>query len=373
MELTENEGKRLLGRSGVKIPKGRIATDPDMAVTVASDIELPVMLKVQVRTGGRGKAGGIKAASNIMEVRAIATDLMKLEIKGERPESLLIEEKIPFHQEYYLAIAIDRDIGLPVVLFSPAGGMDVEKSQESMARFPIDVEIGIDLVQAELIATKIAGDEKMAAFSDLLQGMWRTFWELDCGLVEINPLFLTAEGELIAGDAKVQLDDDALYRHSDMVNMGGGRGTRFEKECMAAHLTGIELEGMVGVIANGAGLTMAALDEIVDAGLKGACFLDLGGSDDPAVVERAIEIVLDEDLLPDLKSVFICIFGGITRCDIVAEGIVRAYGKVRRSVPMIVRMRGVNEKRGREMLLRAGIQAHLDMGESIQTIKEMIG
>lgn len=374
MDLLEHEGKSLLARFGIRVPLGILVKNEEEAVQAALRLGVPIVLKSQVPAGGRGKAGAIIHAERSESAGEAFRTIMGIPVKGFLPRAVLVETSLAIEDEFYLAIALDRDLGLPVLLFNPKGGVDVESSIGSMARWPIRPDDGIISIMIHGIMDGI-GDRGISEkeVREVLEGAWKLFWQLDCELLEINPLFLTSAGGLVAGDAKVTIDDDSLFRHPDLRALGSMEGTPFEIGCRESGFSGVDLGGEIAVIANGAGLTMAVLDEIVDHGLTGACFLDMGGTDDPAEVEKAITLASSKELLPGLKCVLVCIFGGLTKCDVVAAGIAAVSRKEEHPVPLVVRLRGVNEEMGREILISAGIKAHLAISDAIASVKKEAG
>lgn len=373
MDLLEHEGKSLLSRYGIATPSGILVSDAEEAVRASTSLGLPVVLKSQVPTGGRGKAGAILMAETLSEVPGAFERIMCTAVKGFLPSAVLVEKQLEQMTECYAAITLDRELGTPVLLFKQRGGVDVESAEGGMERWPIHPHGGIP--QAALDKMAIALDEKhvqRGSLVDFSRQLWRMFWDMDCELLEINPLFISAAGKIIAGDAKVIIDDDALFRHPDIKRPELISASPFETSCRVAGFAGVDLGGQIAVVANGAGLTMAALDEIVDAGMSGACFLDMGGTDDPAAVERAITLASDRKLLRELQCVLVCIFGGLTKCDVVAEGIVAASSGNQLSVPLVIRLRGVNEELGRKILNAAGIKAHLNLAEAVHSVKETV-
>ncbi|OPY30987.1 MAG: succinyl-CoA synthetase subunit beta [Methanomassiliicoccales archaeon PtaU1.Bin124] len=373
MDLIEHEGKKILNRFGICVPRGTLVSRGEDAKEAVRSVGLPVVLKAQVPAGGRGKAGGVQIATDLQDAKQKVENILGLSIGGFSPMGVLAEELIPVRKEFYFALTVDREVAAPIMLFGTIGGIDIEAAAGgSISRTMIDIDKGITFTDIDEIWNRVerrTGREELERF---LLAAWDAFWNMDCQLLEINPLF-EVDGHLIAGDAKLSIDDDALFRHPDLGSSGIPRGTDFEMACRQVKLTGVELGGDIAVVANGAGLTMAVLDEISDAGLSGSCFLDMGGTDDPAIVETAVRLASDKNLLHGLEGTFICMFGGITRCDVVAQGIINAVKEKPLDVPLVVRMRGVNEIEGREMLRAEGIEAHLDIGESIQAIKRMVG
>jgi succinyl-CoA synthetase beta subunit len=367
MKLMEYQGKELFKRAGIPVPRSAHAST---AGDVAKFIEANPgswVLKSQVLVGGRGKAGGIKFAENARDARATAEALLKLVIKnnqnpeGEPVRSILVEEKLPIASEAYAAITIDRSSKRPVFIVSAQGGMDIEevaeRAPDAIAKFAVDPASGF----SPFIARRLAFAAKLpsgylAAFPKIAAGMYQLFFEYGANLVEINPLVLTSEGKVYASDAKVDLDDSALYRHPELNTWSSDAPAEGDEAVALA--TGLgrsnyaKLDGNVGVIANGAGLGMGTMDAIRNAGGAAANFLDIGGGAQADLVRKCYALVVSN---PQVKSFFINIFGGITRGDQVARGIVDALkGDDLRKVPLVIRLTGTNEEEGRAILKAAG-------------------
>lgn len=357
MMLLEDRGKGLFREHGIEVPRGRRCTDPEELRAA----DHPLVIKALVPVGGRGKAGGVSKVSTPDEAVREATRILSLEISGYRPQGVLAEEVLPVDREIYLAIAIDRSMGIPVLLAGAVGGVDVESIPSSaMGRWPIHPFLGVGEHLVRETSRSLSLRHVEAQFGRTLRGLWNLFTKMDCELVEVNPLILTTDGRLVAADSKVVVNDDSLYRHpeigSDLPVMD-----ELEAEARGERMSFVRLNGDIGVIANGAGLTMATLDEVALQGGTAGGFLDLGGTDDPRRVRRAFELMARSGV----KVVLLNIFGGITRCDTVAQGVLEAMGSLG-SVPVTVaRIRGVNEELARGMLESRGIRAHLDLGSAV--------
>ncbi len=354
MKLTENQGKDLFRRYGVPVPDG---------YTVRSISEIkpparPVVVKAQVRAGGRGKAGGIRFASTAEQVSRSAEEVLKMTIGGERVREVLIEDRLNVMQELYVSISLDRSSGLPLFLAITQGGMEVENAEGAKARgWHVHPFIGLqDHVIRETSDFLRLGTEQTKQFRQIALGLYDLFLSEDCELVEVNPLVQTVDGRLVAADSKVIVDEDALFRHTDLPTQDDDL-TPLEQEARGRGLSLVQLDGDIGVIANGAGLTMATLDSLSIKGGRGGVFLDLGGTDDEKVVEGALELMARADQ----KVILVNIFGGITRCDTVAEGLINAKNRLVNLPPMVVRIRGVNEEKAAGMLDAAGIKALHDL------------
>ena len=366
MNLLEHRAKSLFKSYGIKTPEGYVIRSPGEL----RDVTGPVVLKAQVPVGGRGKAGGIRPATTIAEARAAAEAILQLDIGGHVPKEILVEERLHISKEIYLSIALDRSARLPVLIASASGGVDVESiPDEEISRWHIHPFLGVQGYQAREVAASLgAGGEPFKGIVTILHRLWRLFWDYDCELAEINPLILTNEGTVVAGDAKVMVNDDALFRHGDLGGPWEELGP-LEREAREKGIAFVQLDGNIGVIANGAGLTMATLDNLSLHGGRGGMFLDLGGTDDPRKVEQALEIMIKARP----RIILINVFGGMTKCDSVAAGVLAAKERIRPDVPLLVRIRGVNEEKGREMLSAGGIPSFRDLDEACRRAAEIGG
>ena len=356
MDLFEYQGKELLRRFDVPVPEGRVATSPEQASEAAARLGGRVVVKAQVQVGGRGKAGGIKLASSPEDCGVVAGHILGMEIKGHRVGRVLVERAGDIKAEYYCSFLVDRSRRDFLSMMSGVGGVDIEEVAESdpdaIARVHIDPLLGISPFHSRRLVFD-AGLEPTARAQalDILPKLYRAFVELDASLVEVNPLVLTGEGRLVALDAKVSLDDSAHYRHPFFSELKAAHELS-EQERLAKEkgLNFIKLQGDVGIIGNGAGLVMATLDLVKAAGGEPADFLDVGGGAGAEVLSNALEVITSD---PAVKSVLINIFGGITRCDLVAEGVIHALGRLDVRVPIVVRLDGTNAGQGRKMLAEA--------------------
>lgn len=363
MKLLEHHAKRLFHAYSIPIPLGYLIDDPDSIERFKGEI----VLKAQVPIGGRGKAGGVQFASKQKEARERAREILELEIGGFKVKDILIEELIQPLNENYLSIIIDRGEGLPMVLASPQGGVDIESVPDGgIGRWLVNPLLGLDdnvikeIAEFLRIPPGIVDD-----LGDIVRNAWRLFREMDCELLEINPLALTKEG-LIAFDAKIVVNDDALFRHPELPQ-GKNDLSPIELEARKKGISFVKLDGSIGVIANGAGLTMATLDVLSTHGGKGGSFLDLGGADDPQSVVDAFEII--GMVFPSV--ILVNIFGGITKCDTVAEGMIRARNELGIDVPIVARIRGVNEVRAWKMLEEVGIHSINDLDEACRKVIDL--
>ncbi|MCS7116235.1 MAG: ADP-forming succinate--CoA ligase subunit beta [Nitrososphaerota archaeon] len=373
MKLFEYEAKNVMKSYGLPIPQGSIAKSVDEAVSVAEKIGLPVMLKAQVLVGGRGKAGGIKSASTLDEVRSISSALFSLKIKDESVESVLVEKKLNIVKELFIAVTIDRSEGLPVMIASSMGGMDVEEMAkehpESIVKLHIDPRFGIVPFQARKVAQKIGLREKqLITFSDIAVKMYKIYEELDAELVESNPLAITDAGELIIADARLNIVDDALFRHKEFQELSLKRmpeSTELERLAKSKGVRLVDLGGDIGVIGNGAGLTMATIDVLTYYGAKAACFLDVGGGASAEEFARALTPLIE---YPRVKAILINILGGITRCDEVARGIKKVYEDLKFTKPLTVRLSGTNEEEGQRILREIGINTFTSIDDAVKNV-----
>jgi succinyl-CoA synthetase beta subunit len=348
MKLYEYVAKGILAKHGIPVPEGFVATSADQIRRITG----PVMIKAQVLIGGRGKAGGIKPAETVEEAKKAAGAILGMNIRGYVTKEVLIERRLDVSKELYLGITIDRSHRSILLMASPDGGMDIESVPENrILMLPIDPLIGFQPFHSRKVAEFMGLPKEQAAqLSHICERMVDVVQKEDAELAEINPLVITKDGKVIAGDAKVTIDSDALFRHPEY-NMLEEDLTPLEAKAKQEDIAFVQLDGNIGVIANGAGLTMATLDSINMYGGKAGVFLDLGGTDDPEKVKKAMLLMLEANP----KVVLINIFGGITKCDTVAKGVLEAMEGKSVKVPIVARIKGVNEEEGREMLRNAGM------------------
>jgi len=362
LRLLEYQGKEVFARYGMPVPRGIIAADPEGAREAAEKLGGEVFVKAQVHIGGRGKAGGIKFAATPGEAEERASEILGMDIKGYTVKKVYIEEKIDIALEYYIGLTLDRSAGLPVFILSGEGGVDIEqvarRSPEKVARLHIDPLWGIHQYQIREMAIQAGiASHVLNRVIELGLKLYELFINEDAVLAEINPAVVTAEGELICGDSKLEIDDNALFRHPDLASRyEPGRLHPLELEARSKGISFVELDGNIAVIGNGAGLVMGTLDSIKMEGGSAANFLDIGGGALANKVESALDIALR---IPSVKAVLVNIFGGITRCDEVAKGIVTALRKLSPSVPVIIRLAGTNEEEGRRILRESGLNVHI--------------
>jgi len=367
VKLHEYQAKQILQRAGIPIPDGRLATTPEEAESAAKAIGAPVAVKAQVHAGGRGKAGGIKVAKSPSDAKAAATAILGMEIKGLRVEKVYVERAADVASELYLGITLDRDRRRPVVMLSTVGGMDIEgvaaASPEKIARGWPSPLLGLLAFEARaLVFAAGVAEAQRETVVDIARRLYRTYAETDANLVEINPLFVQKDGSVLAGDAKLDIDDNALFRQAELAKLKEvSPDEEAEERARALGFSFVQLDGDVGIIGNGAGLVMATLDAVRNAGGRAANFLDVGGGAKEAVVKAALEIVLSN---PRVRSVMINIFGGITRGDEVAKGILAVTLKHPPSVPLVVRLSGTEAEAGRRLLEGAALESRATMDEA---------
>ncbi len=362
MKVHEYQAKEVFARYGVPIPRGRVAETPEQAEAIARELGVRCIVKSQVHVGGRGKAGGIKLAATPEEAREVASKILGMNIKGLIVKKVLVEEAADIAQEFYLGITVDRAARRNVVMVSAAGGMDIEevaaKTPEKIAKEHIDPFLGLcDYQCRELIYKGGLPAEVARLATSFLKVLYQVYCDTDATLAEINPLVLTKDNKVIATDAKLIIDDNALYRQKELAPLREeSEEDPLEAEAHRRGLTYVHLDGSVGIIGNGAGLVMGTLDVVQRAGGKPANFLDIGGGAKAAVVRDSLEVVLMD---PKVKAVFFNIFGGITRCDEVAKGIIEATRTMDIKVPLVVRLTGTREAEGRELLATAASKVQL--------------
>ena len=353
MDLFEYQGKQYFARFGIPVSPGGVADTVEEAMAQAEKAGFPVVVKAQVQVGGRGKAGGIKLAGNAEEVRTHAKNILGMDIRGHVVRRLWVERASDIKKEYYASFTLDRSAKKHLALVSARGGVDIEQvaeeEPEAIARVHIDPVEGLSASGAKkLVAGAKLDDEARAGAAEILLKAYRCFVEGDCDLVEINPLILTPEGKVHALDAKVTLDDNAAFRHPEWEEYRGvAQIDPREKMAKERGLNYVGLEGNVGIIANGAGLAMSTLDVVNQVGGAAANFLDIGGGANADVMANALEVINTD---ASVRSIFINIFGGITRGEEVANGIVQALGRVELTSPIVIRLDGTNAEQGREIL-----------------------
>ena len=358
MKLHEYQSKQIFSHYGIPIPKGMVAETASEARLIAEELGGRVVIKSQVLVGGRGKAGGIKVANNSTEAELFAAQILSMEIKGLPVRRVLVDEAAAIEQEIYLGITNDRAAKKPVIMASAAGGVEIEEvaktSPEKIIKVHINPLLGVKDYQTRDIAAGIdLPREYWKSFGEILKALWQVYDENDATLAEINPLIISKDKRLVALDGKMLIDDNALFRHPDLsVMRDTDEDAPSEVEARKYGLTFIKLEGNIGCMVNGAGLAMASMDILKLFGGEPANFLDIGGGAGADKVSAAMRIILSD---PNVKAILFNIFGGITRCDEVARGILIAIADVKPNVPMVVRLVGTNAEEGRAMLANANM------------------
>ena len=385
MKIHEYQAKAILAEAGVPIPRGRVAATPGEAQAIAQELGGRVVVKAQIHAGGRGKGGGVKLAGTPEEAAQVAGQMLGMMLvthqtgpEGQRVQRVLIEEAMEIRRELYLGLVIDRAAGLPVAMASSAGGIDIEEvartQPDAIAKTHIDPATGIRGFHTRKLgfALGLAGD-MLSSFGDFLGRLVRAFEAKDCSLAEINPLVLTGDDRLLALDAKMNFDDNALGRHPEIRALRDlDEEAPLEVEASKFNLNYIKLDGNVGCMVNGAGLAMATMDIIKLAGGEPANFLDVGGGASAEQIENAFRILISDK---NVRAVFINIFGGILRCDRLAEGVIRAVRTLGVRLPIVIRMEGTNVKLGQRMLADSGLNfiAARDMRDGARRVVQAAG
>ncbi|MFB3073311.1 MAG: ADP-forming succinate--CoA ligase subunit beta [bacterium] len=366
MKIHEHEAKEILKRYGVPVPEGVVASTVEEARAVAERLGGAVVVKAQIHAGGRGKGGGIKLADGPEEAQRAAEAILGMTLitpqtgpEGRLVQKVLVEEGMEIEKELYLGVVIDRSANRPVVMASEAGGMDIEEvaaeTPEKILNETVDPLLGLKPYQARNQAFGLnLPAELISPGVKLIAGLYKCFEEMDCSLLEVNPLVITRDGRLVALDAKMNFDDSALWRHKELAAMRDlNEEEPLEIEASKHNLNYIKLDGNVGCMVNGAGLAMATMDIIKLAGGEPANFLDVGGGATQEMVENAFRILMSDE---NVKAVLINIFGGILRCDVLARGVVEAVKSVEVDIPVVVRLEGTNVEQGREILQTSGLE-----------------
>jgi succinyl-CoA synthetase beta subunit len=369
VNLHEYQAKDIFRKHGIPIPPGEVATTPEQAAALAKKYGSTVVVKAQVHAGGRGKAGGVKLAKTPEEAREIAGKILGMQIKGLTVEKVLVTPAADIASEAYVGIIVDRASKRAVFMVSPAGGIDIEEvaatTPEQIMKLPVDARYGLQTFEAMQMAFFIYKDVKQArACAKIMQQLYAAFLASGASLAEINPLVTTPQGEVVALDAKMVIDDNELERRADIEAMRDESAEApSEVEARKANLTFIKLDGNVGCVVNGAGLAMATMDLVKYYGGDPANFLDIGGSSNPEKVVNALRIITAD---PSVKAILFNIFGGITRTDDVANGIVTATKQNPLKVPIVIRLTGTNEEIAVKILKENGFTAMTDMDEAVQ-------
>ena len=371
MKIHEYQAKDILRRYGIPVQPGKVASTPEEAESIAREFGEPVVIKAQVYVGGRGKAGGIQFGDTPELARAATQKVLGMDIKGLTVEKVLVTPKIEIAEEYYLGVALDRASQAPVAIVSAAGGVDIEQvaeeAPEKIIRKPIDVRWGLLPLDARnMLAQAGVPHMVVAKGGAILSALARAFMETDATLAEINPLALTKDGQVMAADAKIVIDDNALPRQPEYAAWAEPEEANpLEYQAKAEGLTYVKLDGDVGIIGNGAGLVMTTLDMVARAGGKPANFLDIGGGAKAEVMKKALLFVARD---PQVKGILVNIFGGITRGEEVAKGIIMAQAELPKGMPIVARLSGTGEAEGRALLADAGLTWGTDMRDGAEKI-----
>jgi len=374
MKIHEYQAKEILRQYNVPMPPNKFVTDVESAKSAGNEVGFPCVVKAQVHVGGRGKAGGIKLAQNLDELVEHTNKIFGMNIKGITVKKVLIEKAADIDKELYLGIVIDRARNLPVIMASPAGGIDIEevaaKTPEKILIIPLKASIGL----APFIIKKIAYSlnipkEGMKDFSLVAKGLYNAFIDKDCSLAEINPLVITKQNQILACDAKMNFDDNALSRHPEIEELRDeSEEEPLETIARKKHVNYVKLDGEIGCIVNGAGLAMATMDLIKHFGGEPANFLDIGGGAKAEQVTEALKIVTSDK---NVNTILFNIFGGIVRCDLVAEGILKALEILKLTIPIVIRLSGTNEDKAREMLKGTKLIPMLTMSDAAKKAVEI--
>jgi succinyl-CoA synthetase beta subunit len=367
MKIHEYQAKEIFRKFGIPVPGGTVATTPEEAEKIAKDLGGAVVVKAQVHVGGRGKAGGVKLAKTPQEAKEAASKILGMDIKGLTVKKVLVTAAIDIKDEAYVGFIVDRRSKKPLIMVSAAGGIDIEQiareTPEKIHKMIIDPEYGLFSHQAMELAFCLYDDIKLVRkAADIIKKLYSVFISVDSSLTEINPLVVTKDGEIWAVDAKINIDDNALTRHPELESLRDvTENEKKELDAKSKGLSYIKLDGNIGCVVNGAGLAMATMDLIKKYGGEPANFLDIGGSSNPEKVVNALNILISDK---NVKSIFFNIFGGITRCDDVAQGIVEALSKLTIDLPIVIRLAGTNEERAREILSGTKLIAASSMSEA---------
>ena len=383
MKIHEYQAKEIFKKFSIPVPEGRLANTVDEVKQAVNELGLPVVIKAQIQAGGRGKAGGVRLAKTLEEAENMAQELLNKPLvthqtgpQGKIVRKILIEKASDIKQEFYIGLTIDRTKNRPVMMVSPAGGMEIEElakeKPELIFKEAIDPFLGLLPYQARVLSFK-AGLPDLRQAVKLLLSLYKLFVNYDCSLAEINPLALTSEGQLLAIDAKLNFDDSGLYRHPDIKEMlDPYELDSLEYEAMKHRLNYVRLDGNVGIMVNGAGLAMATMDVIKLYGAKPANFLDVGGGANVEMITQGLKILLSD---PNVNLIFINIFGGILRCDVLAQGVIQAAKEAEINIPILVRLEGTNVEIGRKMLAESGLNFVVakDISDAGQKIVKILG
>ena len=363
MRFFENVAKQIFNDEGIPILEGHVAYSPEEAMSVCSEMDVPVVIKAQVLTGGRGKAGGVKFANNPGEALKVAEEILGMEIKGEKVKHLLIEEKADILNEFFVTVSVDRGARRPVILASKEGGVEIENlaktnPEKIIKYYPNPLLEFLPYEEREIARKMEVPSELISPMGDIIWKLYNVFTKYDADTAEINPLVLTPKG-LIAADAKMVVENDSLFRHQDLVDR-----LHYKKKAVDF----VQLDGDIAVIGNGAGLTLTAMDMIKLNGGEPATFLDIGGGASEHIINQALNIVLNYD---PVKVVFLNVLGGITKADDVARGVIKALEQADRKVHIVIRLTGTNEEEGQRLLEEAGIPFETSMEKAAKKAVEL--
>ena len=376
MKIHEYQAKELFKQAGIPVPEGKVASDVAEVVSIAEEYKKPVMIKSQVHVGGRGKAGGIKYAENPESAKILAQQILGMKIKGLTVKKVLVTVAEDILSEAYVSIILDRNTKTPVIMVSSAGGIDIEevaaKTPQKIFKMSIDPVEGLQPFQAKILAYKLYRDiGQVREASDIITKMYNLFWKYDASLIEINPLITNQSGKVIALDAKFNVDDNGLFRNGEIEKMRDlDAEDPAEIEAREGGLSFVKLDGNIGCIVNGAGLAMATMDLVKRYGGEPANFLDIGGSSNPQKVVTAMKIILED---PKVRAILFNIFGGITRCDDVANGIVAAFEELKPTIPVVVRLTGTNEEKAHKILKKVKLPYGETLDEVVKKAIELAG
>ncbi len=370
MDLYEHQGKELFSRYGIPTPRGFVATSADEAAAATRELDGRSVVKVQVQTGGRGKGGGVVVVDSPERAAEEAGRMLRDGFKNLPVTRVLVEELLPIAQEFYTSLLLDRGDGDYLAMMTAEGGVDIEElartRPEALRRVHIDPLLGLRMYHVRELAGSLPAEAREGA-AEVLRSMYALLREMDATLVEVNPLVLLEDGRVVALDSKVTIDDNALFRHADIEELR----SQFpidpvEARAKDAGLQYVKLDGEVGIIGNGAGLVMSTLDVVAQAGAQAANFLDVGGGASADTMATSLEVILSD---PAVRSVLINIFGGITRCDLVAAGVLEALHRVEARVPIVVRLDGTNADEGRAILERASHERIVPAGTMLEAAR----
>ena len=380
MKIHEYQAKKILRQYQVAVPSGNVATTANQAEHVAAELGGKVVVKAQIHAGGRGKGGGVKLVANPEEARQAASEILGMQLithqtgpEGQKVKQVLVERASEIEREFYLGITLDRAQSKPVVMASREGGVEIEEvvaaTPEKILKETVDPAVGLQAFQATRLAFGLGFEGKQVRqAAGFILSLYRAYVDADCSLVEINPLVATADGQLLALDAKIDLDDNALFRHPDLAKMHDpDEEEELEIEASKYDLNYIKLDGNIGCMVNGAGLAMATMDIIKLSGAEPANFLDVGGGASAETVENGFRILLSD---PNVKAILINIFGGIVRCDRVAAGVIEARKNIEVNVPIVVRLAGTNADVAAEMLENSDMD--FAVGHGLKDAAEMV-